>query len=72
MDRNKQAFYRPTGQRRFFVDLEDVLCHAERWQREFGWKKVKADVKKEKPAEVPVPDDGLSLEDRLAILRGEE
>ena len=73
MDRNKQAFYRPTGQRRFFVDLEDVLCHAERWQREFGWKKGKAAaVKKEKPAEVPALDDGLSLEDRLAILRGEE
>ena len=38
-DRNKQVFYRPTGQRKFFVDLEDVLCHAERWQREFGWGK---------------------------------
>lgn len=72
VDRNKQAFYRPTGQRRFFTDLEDVLCHAERWQREFGWKKGKADVKKEKPAEAPALDDGLSLEDRLAILRGEE
>ena len=39
VDRNKLAFYRPTGQRKFFVDLEDVLCHAERWQREFGWGK---------------------------------
>lgn len=41
-DRNKVAFYRPTGQRKFFVDLEDVLCHAERWQREFGWGKKKS------------------------------
>lgn len=37
-DRHRQAFYRPTGQRRFFSDLEDVLCHAERWAKEFGWK----------------------------------
>ena len=96
MDRNKQAFYRPTGQRRFFVDLEDVLCHAERWQREFGWKKkrkregcpasseaVTSSVYAEarasgfaeatpRRAEAPALDDGLSLEDRLAILRGEE
>ncbi len=37
-DRNRLAFYRPTGQRRFFSDLEDVICHAERWAKEFGWK----------------------------------
>lgn len=40
-DRHRQAFYRPTGQRRFFSDLEDVICHAERWAKEFGWKSGK-------------------------------
>ena len=50
-DRNKLAFYRPTGQRKFFVDLEDVLCHAERWQREFGWGKKQP--KRGKTVETP-------------------
>ena len=50
-DRNKLAFYRPTGQRKFFVDLEDVICHAERWQREFGWGKKQP--KRGKTVETP-------------------
>ena len=38
MDRYHVAFYRPNGQRRYFADLEDVISHARRWAREFGWK----------------------------------
>ncbi len=39
VDSYKKPFYRPIGQRKFFDDLEDVLCHAERWAAEFGWGK---------------------------------
>ncbi len=37
-DRFRKPFYRPTGQGRYFHDLEDVLAHAVRWAREAGWK----------------------------------
>lgn len=43
-DRYHLAFYRPTGQRRFFCDLEDVICHAKRWAKEFSWKPAKKAV----------------------------
>lgn len=38
-------FYAPRGQRKYFVDLEDVVSHAERWKKWAGWKpkKRKAD-----------------------------
>jgi hypothetical protein len=64
-DRNKLAFYRPTGQRKFFVDLEDVLCHAERWQREFGWGKK---PRKGKTVETP----GLQAKRCGGVLVGAE
>lgn len=31
-------FYAPRGQRKYFVDLEDVVSHAERWRKWAGWK----------------------------------
>ncbi len=40
-DHNRVRFYRPVGQARFFADLEDVLAHAERWDRETGWSRRK-------------------------------
>ena len=42
LDRHGLAFYKPTGQRRFFMDLEDVIAHAKRWAREFSWKSKNA------------------------------
>ena len=74
VDRNKLAFYRPTGQRKFFVDLEDVLCHAERWQREFGWGKKPA--KRGKTVVTPGTQVQrcaglLNAEDAMAFIKGE-
>lgn len=68
-----QKYYAPRGQRKFFEDLEDVLSHAERWRKWAGWKAGKA-VKRAKAAPAPTQEveDSLTLEDRLAILRGEE
>lgn len=63
-DRNKLAFYRPTGQRKYFMDLEDVLCHAERWQKEFGWKKKKKAAEPERGKTVVTP--GLHERKRCA------
>lgn len=34
----KERFYRPTGQRQFFADLEDAVSHAQRWAKFSGWK----------------------------------
>lgn len=42
-------FYRPTGQERYFENLEDVVGHAERWGKEVRWGKPVA--RQEKPAE---------------------
>lgn len=53
VDSQKKAFYRPTGQRKFFEDLEDVLCHAERWQKEFGWGKKKETAERGKVMVTP-------------------
>lgn len=55
-DRCHEKFWRPTGQRRFFEDLEDVLAHAERWARETGWGKAKHRVQK-------APAGGRCLQD---------
>lgn len=67
-----QKYYAPRGQRKFFEDLEDVLSHAERWRRWAGWKAKGGKRAKAAPAPTQQVDDGLTLEDRLAILRGEE
>lgn len=37
-DRRGVKFYRPTGQRKFFEDLEDVLTKAEAWARDAKWR----------------------------------
>lgn len=37
-DRYGVKFYRPTGQRKFFDDLEDVLTKAERWAKDAKWR----------------------------------
>lgn len=66
-----QKYYAPRGQRRFFEVLEDVLSHAERWRRWAGWKGDKVGKrKKAEPAPTPQVDDGLSMEERIAILHG--
>lgn len=38
-------FYAPRGQRKYFVDLEDTVAHAERWRKWSGWKPKKKAVK---------------------------
>ena len=40
-DRYRNKFYRPVSQIKFFGNLEDVVRHAELWQREMGWSKAK-------------------------------
>lgn len=73
-DRNKLGFYRPTGQRKFFMDLEDVLCHAERWQREFGWGKkhvARGKVVETPGAEVKRCAGVLVGAEAMAFIRGE-
>lgn len=72
-DRNKLAFYRPTGQRKFFVDLEDVICHAERWQREFGWgKKPRKGKTVETPGNKVQRCGGVLVgAEAMAFIRGE-
>lgn len=50
-DRHGLVFYRPTGQRKFFTDLEDVICHARRWAREFNWKGKSARVSSDQRCE---------------------
>ncbi|MBQ3525814.1 MAG: hypothetical protein IJA63_06015 [Akkermansia sp.] len=68
-----QKYYAPRGQRRFFEDLEDVLSHAERWRRWAGWKKVKKKCPtSDEAGSPPALDDGLTMEERIAILRGED
>lgn len=51
MDRYHNKFYRPVSQIKFFDNLEDVVRHAELWQRETGWGKGKPKPKQEKRAE---------------------
>lgn len=68
-----QKYYAPRGQRRFFEDLEDVLSHAERWRKWAGWKPKGGKRAKAAPAPTQQQvEDSLTLEDRIAILRGEE
>ena len=50
-DRHGLVFYRPTGQRKYFTDLEDVICHARRWAREFNWKGKSARVSSDQRCE---------------------
>lgn len=50
-DRHGLVFYRPTGQRKYFTDLEDVICHARRWAREFCWKGKSARVSSDQRCE---------------------
>ncbi len=65
-DRYHKPFYRPTGQGRFFHDLEDVLAHAVRWAKESGWgRKRKAARAAEggKGAEAPCSDGAAASEE---------
>ncbi len=62
-DRYRKPFYRPTGQRKFFHDLEDVLAHAERWARESGWaRKHRPKARGGKGVAAPC-SDGLAASD---------
>ncbi len=51
-----KKFYRPTGQRKFFEHLEDVLTHAEDWDKETKWSKKQSAPKPRKQSE-PVRHD---------------
>ena len=65
----EHGFYAPRGQRRFFEDLEDVLCHAERWQKWAGWKPKKKAAERGKTVVTP----GLHERKRCAgVLVGAE
>lgn len=68
-DHHHVRFYRPVGQSRFFADLEDVLAHAERWDRETGWSRRR----RRRSTSVPVPaqqvPEGASEEEQEAFLR---
>lgn len=67
VDRHGKKFYRPTGQERFFADLEDVIAHAERWAKETGWGRKT----RRRPASAATPpphtEDIATEEDREAF-----
>lgn len=50
---DKERFYRPVGQRQFFVDLEDTVAHALRWAKFAGWKPRQPKQRMEPPAPTP-------------------
>ena len=68
-DHHHVRFYRPVGQSRFFADLEDVLAHAERWDRETGWSRRR----RRRSTSVPIPaqqvPEGASEEEQEEFLR---
>ena len=64
----EHGFYAPRGQRKFFEDLEDVLCHAERWQKWAGWKPKKRAAERGKTVVTP----GLEVKRCAGVLVGAE
>ncbi len=67
MDRYRNKFYRPMSPLKFFDNLEDVLQHAEGWQKETGWGKEKT-----KPKPKPKgPNDSPATEAELEAFRAE-
>lgn len=54
----KERFYRPTGQRQFFADLEDAVTHAQRWARFSGWKPARRPRTSDKVACAATPQEG--------------
>ncbi len=54
-DSHRKVFYRPTGQRKFFENLEDVISHAERWDKETGWSRKRRRAAKADPPAKPAP-----------------
>lgn len=62
MDRFRNKFYRPVSQIKFFENLEDVVRHAELWQRETGWGKEKPKPKPKPEAKPKGPDGSPATE----------
>lgn len=67
----ENRFYAPRGQRKFFVDLEDVVAHAERWRKWAGWKprKVRGTNDELRSTKQESSAPAMSAEEREAFFR---
>ena len=74
MDRYRNKFYRPVSQIKFFENLEDVVRHAELWQRETRCGERKARKEPEAKPKPKGPDDRPATEEEreefMNYLRG--
>ncbi|MBQ7022984.1 MAG: hypothetical protein IJN29_05345 [Akkermansia sp.] len=66
----EHGFYAPRGQRKFFVDLEDVVAHAERWRKWAGWKPKKRKADEQRSGVVKTP--GCEVKRCAGVMTDEE
>ena len=66
----EHGFYAPRGQRKFFVDLEDVVAHAERWRKWAGWKPKKRKADEQRSGVVKTP--GCEVQRCAGVMTDEE
>lgn len=66
----KERFYRPRGQRRFFEDLADVVEHALSWAKFSGWTAKKRAARRPEERQPAAPEaEPMSDEQRAQMLR---